>query len=44
MEKQHKALKRYNDQYFCSDCGKQWDIDDEYPPECEKEKEKGLIN
>lgn len=28
-------IKRYNDQYSCSKCGKTWDINDPEPPVCE---------
>lgn len=31
---EHKALRRYGDQYICSHCGKQWDVKDPDPPEC----------
>lgn len=30
----HKQLRRYNDQYHCSHCGRIWDIDDPKPPPC----------
>lgn len=33
MLNEHEA-KRYGDQYHCSKCGKQWDADDQDPPEC----------
>lgn len=37
MEKPEHVAKRYQDQYYCSRCGKSWDIDDPEPPECEDE-------
>lgn len=37
----HGAKKRYNDQYHCADCGKQWDVDDPDPPECRRESRAG---
>lgn len=37
----HGAKKRYNDQYHCADCGKQWDVDDPDPPECRLESRAG---
>lgn len=33
MSKEHK-VRRFNDQYHCHVCGRQWDIDDTDPPEC----------
>lgn len=34
MTKSHKAARQYNDQYICSHCGKQWDVNDPDPPDC----------
>lgn len=34
MTKSHKAARQYNDQYICSHCGKQWDVNDLDPPDC----------
>lgn len=35
----HKKVIQYSDQFFCSWCGKTWDANDPYPPECsEKQK------
>jgi len=31
---QHKSVRRYNDQYFCDKCGKQWDVNENEPDEC----------
>lgn len=30
----HKNAKRYNDEMFCSHCGKSWDVNDPEPPPC----------
>jgi len=30
----HKKLRRYSDQCYCAECGKQWDINDPEPPAC----------
>lgn len=35
MTPEHKAVRQYSDQYHCSHCGKQWDVNDPNPPECE---------
>ncbi len=37
----HKNVRRYSDQYHCSDCGRQWDIDDPEPPQCRRESSAG---
>lgn len=29
-----KSVRRYSDQYHCSHCGKQWDVNDIDPPPC----------
>ena len=34
MGHNHKAARQYSDQYHCSHCGKQWDVNDTDPPEC----------
>ena len=34
MTTDHKSAIRVCDQYHCSYCGKQWDVDDPEPPEC----------
>ena len=31
---EHKAARQYSDQYHCSECGCQWDVNDPYPPKC----------
>lgn len=31
----HKRPWRHNDQMYCAECGKSWDIDDPEPPACE---------
>lgn len=31
----HKSARQYGDQYHCSHCGKQWDVNDPEPPECD---------
>lgn len=36
MNNNHKNARQYSDQIHCSYCGKQWDINDIDPPECEK--------
>lgn len=35
--KDHKKVIQYSDQFFCSWCGKTWDANDPYPPECSDE-------
>lgn len=35
MNHQHRAARQYSDQYHCSYCGKQWDVNDPDPPRCE---------
>lgn len=37
----HKNVRRYSDQYHCSECGKQWDVNDPDPPECQRESRAG---
>jgi len=32
---QHKNARQYSDQYHCSYCNKQWDVNDPEPPTCE---------
>ena len=32
----HKRPWRHNDQMYCAECGKSWDIDDPEPPECKQ--------
>lgn len=34
MTSSHKAARQYSDQYICSHCGKQWDVNDPDPPDC----------
>lgn len=34
----HKKVIQYSDQFFCSWCGKTWDANDPYPPECSAKK------
>lgn len=34
MKPEHKKLHRYSDQYYCSHCNKQWDVNDPHPPAC----------
>jgi len=34
----HKKLRRYSDQNYCAECGKQWDINDPEPPVCTAKK------
>ena len=34
MNHNHKSARQYSDQYHCSHCGKQWDVNDTDPPEC----------
>ena len=34
----HKKLRRYSDQEYCAECGKQWDINDPDPPPCTVKK------
>ena len=41
MANEHK-LRRYADQFHCSRCGKQWDVDDKWPPKCLDTREYGL--
>lgn len=41
MENGHKNVRRYGDQYHCSDCGRQWDHDDPDPPNCRLESRAG---
>ncbi|HBU1438411.1 TPA: hypothetical protein MCR44_003795 [Klebsiella pneumoniae] len=36
--KDHKKVIQYSDQFFCSWCGKTWDANDPYPPECSVKK------
>jgi len=38
----HKSLRQYSDQMHCSYCGKQWDVNDPDPPECDTREEHGL--
>ena len=38
---EHKAVRQYNDQYHCVECGKQWDVNDPDPPECKHESTAG---
>lgn len=33
----HKNINRINDEYFCTHCGKSWDITDTEPPSCAPE-------
>ena len=37
----HRSLRRYGDEYHCSSCGKQWSIDDNEPPPCQRESQAG---
>lgn len=37
----HRSVRRYGDEYHCSSCGKQWSIDDQYPPDCKRESQVG---
>ena len=37
----HRSVRRYGDEYHCSSCGKQWSIDDQDPPECQRESQVG---
>lgn len=37
----HKNVRRYSDQYHCSECGKQWDINDPDPPQCKRDSSAG---
>lgn len=37
----HGSVRRYGDQYHCSSCGKQWDVNDPDPPECKRESRAG---
>ena len=30
----HKKARQYSDQIYCSQCGKSWDVNDQYPPDC----------
>jgi hypothetical protein len=34
MSHNHVSAVRYSDQYHCSHCGKQWDVNDSDPPDC----------
>lgn len=34
MNHNHKAARQYSDQIHCSHCGRQWDVNDPDPPEC----------
>jgi hypothetical protein len=34
MNHNHVSAVRYSDQYHCSHCGKQWDVNDTNPPDC----------
>lgn len=42
MKKEHK-LRRINDQVFCEECGRQWDLDDEdkYITPCKRDSSAG---
>lgn len=33
----HKNVRRYGDQYHCSECCRQWDINDPEPPQCRRD-------
>lgn len=35
MTLEHKNVVRCNDEYFCTACGKSWDVTDREPPACE---------
>ena len=37
----HKNVRQYSDQYHCSSCGKQWDVNDPDPPPCQRESQAG---
>lgn len=37
----HKKAIRVNDQYHCSECGRQWDVEDMDPPECKRNSQAG---
>lgn len=34
----HSKARRHGDQYHCSECGRQWDVNDPDPPECKREQ------
>lgn len=38
---EHRSVRRYGDQYHCAECGKQWSIDDQDPPDCKRESQAG---
>jgi len=42
MKKEHK-LRRINDQVFCEECGRQWDLDDvdQKVTSCKRESQAG---
>ena len=37
----HRSVRRYGDEYHCSSCGKQWDVNDPDPPPCQRESRAG---
>lgn len=37
----HKKARQYSDQYHCSECGRQWDVNDPDPPQCKRESQAG---
>lgn len=39
----HKNATQRSDQVFCSWCGKTWDANDPYPPECSEERHASTI-
>ena len=38
MNHGHRNARQYSDQYHCSYCNKQWDVNDQEPPPCIKWK------
>lgn len=38
---EHKNVRQYSDQYHCSSCGRQWDVNDPDPPPCQRESQAG---
>lgn len=39
----HCSATRFNEQMVCGECGTQWDIDDNDPPECKYELQQKLL-
>lgn len=43
-EMTHKRPWRHNDQMYCAECCKSWDIDDPEPPSCEQRGQRSETN